>query len=340
MPGTSTPDAVHQLLEHLDVVALLGHLVEAVAELRRAVGQAHRVVHQPADQDALEGRADLDDVQHAATGRSRSAARAAATGTRRCAPSGSSRRQHPARVVAGRPRISGRPSRCPRTDRSARGPSPPTGSAAWLRTPRAGSVRSSSLGSCGAPGGFAAPCAAHCMYRSVPKRSAKVRTSTMWCAAWSRSEPVVRAARRDSVQGCSSLTGPRPRRPPVAGRTREGHRRRPRGGRPAHRPDAHRRAARGHRRRARPRAGRVTAERPRRAGGHRQRRLTPVARRRSGAADADLVCRGHLHRREQRHHRARQPSARRAADRRPGPRPRLLRHGRDRSPATSSASTS
>src|SRR5690606_29984883 len=55
-------DAVHQLLEHLDVVALLGHLVQAVAEFRGAVRQLHDVLHHPADEHTLEGRADLDGV--------------------------------------------------------------------------------------------------------------------------------------------------------------------------------------------------------------------------------------------------------------------------------------
>ncbi|SHV21965.1 Uncharacterised protein [Mycobacteroides abscessus subsp. abscessus] len=44
------------------MVALLGHLVEAVTELRGAVGQLHEVLHHAADQDALEGETNLDRV--------------------------------------------------------------------------------------------------------------------------------------------------------------------------------------------------------------------------------------------------------------------------------------
>ena len=54
---------VDQLLEHQGVVALLDHLVGAIAELRGAVREHGDVLHEPADQDLLEQQPDLRDVR-------------------------------------------------------------------------------------------------------------------------------------------------------------------------------------------------------------------------------------------------------------------------------------
>src|SRR5581483_4604621 len=58
-------EAVHTLLEHLDVVRLLGHLVHRVPELRVAVLGPDVVVHDAADEQHLELRTHLRDLREA-----------------------------------------------------------------------------------------------------------------------------------------------------------------------------------------------------------------------------------------------------------------------------------